>query len=149
MNKGLRVTPNIFEVLFRGTSVLSRVTRGWAWFCLVHGVNRVTEDLSGAMRSLLVIDQSEMGVKSDWRRADRVDTLREMSGWETARVRSSAYDVMISAVVGQSWRKKLNRVGDITEPCGTPERIMRFGLTVVRYKQAAVLPRRYVASHRM
>ena len=79
-------------------------------------MNRVTEDLSGAMRSLFVIDQSEMGVKSDWRRADRVDTLREMSGWETARVRSSAYDVMISAVVGQSWRKKLNRVGNITEP---------------------------------
>ena len=31
-------------------------------------------------------------------------------------VRSPAYGVMISAVVGQSWRKKLNREGDITEP---------------------------------
>ena len=45
-----------------------------------------------------------------------METLREMSGWETARVRSSAYDVMTSAVVGQSWRKKSNRVGDIMEP---------------------------------
>ena len=79
-------------------------------------MNRVTEDLSGAMRSLLTIDQSEIGVNSSWRPAERVETIRELSGWETARVISSAYDVMISAVVGQSWRKKLNRVGNITEP---------------------------------
>ena len=38
-------------------------------------------DLSGAMRSLLAIDQSEIGVKSEWRRAERVETLGEPSGW--------------------------------------------------------------------
>ena len=90
VNMGSRVTPKIFGVLLRGTSVLFRVTWGWAWYCLVHGVNRVTVDLSGAMRSLFSMDQSEIGAKSDWRRAERVETLREMSGWVTARVRSSA-----------------------------------------------------------
>ena len=43
-------------------------------------MNRVTEDLSGAMGSRLVVDQLETGVKADWRRAERVGTSREISG---------------------------------------------------------------------
>ena len=75
-----------------------------------------------------------------------METLGEPFGWETTRVRSYAYDVMTSAAVGQTWRKNLNMGSDITEPRGTPERITRFGLTVVWHKQAVVLSRRYVAS---
>ena len=47
MDKGSRVTPNIFGVLFKRTSVLSRG-------------NRVTEGSSRAMTSLLAIARSEI-----------------------------------------------------------------------------------------
>ena len=33
----------------------------------------MTVDFSGAMGSLLEMDQSEMGAKADWRRADEVN----------------------------------------------------------------------------
>ena len=99
----------------------------------IHGVNRVTEDFYGAIKSLLAVDQSEMGVKSDCGRAERVDRSIEMSGCVTAKVRSSAYEVTISAEEGQSCKNQLKRVGEMTEPCGTPERMMRCGLVADWY----------------
>ena len=115
-NEGVQSDAQDFRGLASGMGVPLRVTRGCAWYCFVHGVNKVTEDLSGAMRRRLVIDQSEIGVKSAWRREERIEVSGVQSGCETAKVRSSAYDVIISAVAGQSWRNQLNKVGEITEP---------------------------------
>ena len=58
------VTPRILGVLSRGTGELLTVTCGWQLNWLVQGVKNVTEDLSGAMVSLLFRDQSWMGEKA-------------------------------------------------------------------------------------
>ena len=43
--------------------------------------------------------------------------------------------------------KKLKRQGEMTEPWGTPQRTFSCLEVEKEYRQAAVLPRRYAASH--
>ena len=42
--------------------------------CVVLFSSRSNRVTVGLMRSLLAIDQSELGMKSDWRQAERVET---------------------------------------------------------------------------
>ena len=62
------MTPKILGVLTVGTGVLSMRICGWALTWLVHRVNRVTEDLSGAILSLFAVAQSATGAKASERR---------------------------------------------------------------------------------
>jgi hypothetical protein len=117
------VTPSIFGHLQRGTSIPSIVTAGRSPTCLLCGVKRVTCDLVGAMESFFLAAHSIMGVTPSWSFRPRV----ARSGSDSNAVKSSAYDVRMSARVGQSDTKKLNRLGDKTDPCGTPDlRIIGF-----------------------
>ena len=65
----------------------------------------------------------------------------------TAAVKSSAYDVASWTDWGYEETYWLNRIGERTEPCGTP--VWRgYGLEVLLlYLQVAVRPRKYVVSH--
>ena len=68
-------------------------------------MNRVTDDFSGAIVSLLSLAQSWMGAKASERMLEIGAASLVMSGWLTARVRSSAYDVIIWGEIGELLRK--------------------------------------------
>ena len=90
MYKGSNVTPRILGVLTVGTGVLSMRICGRALTWLVQGVNRVTEDISGAILSLFAVTQSATGAKASERRGAMTDASLVILGWETATVTSSA-----------------------------------------------------------
>ena len=78
-------------------------------------------DLVGSMARWLLVAQCCIGAKLLLRFCSRVG----MKGDCSRMVRSSAYKVVTYAGVGQSARKKLKRQGEITEPWGTPDLLMR------------------------
>ena len=90
VNSGSKVTPRILGFLLVGTGTLSMVIRGLAFTWLVQGVKRVTDDFSGAMPILLALAQLAMGAKAPDRSSEMDEASREMSGFATAMVTSSA-----------------------------------------------------------
>ena len=90
VNKGSKVTPRIFGFLSVGTGMLLMASWRLAPTWLVQGVKRVVEDLSGAIFILLALAQSSIGLKAWESCEDITEASREMSGWETATVTSSA-----------------------------------------------------------
>ena len=90
VNKGSKVTPKIFGFLSVGTGTLLMASWRLAPTWLVQGVKRVVEDLSGAIFILFALAQSSIGLKASESCGDITEASREMSGWETATVTSSA-----------------------------------------------------------
>ena len=66
---GSRVTPRILGVFTSGSVVLWRLTCGWAWNCLVQGVNKVTEDFAEEICRWFLSAHSTMGGKDPFRRS--------------------------------------------------------------------------------
>ena len=101
------------------------LTLGCAWCCFVQGVNRVTEDFSGAIFSLLSFAHFSIRGNDSFSESCRCVASSVMSGSVSAMVRSSAKAEFTAAGLGQSPEKKLYSVGERTAPCGTPLCIVR------------------------
>ena len=84
-------------------------------------MNKVTLDLPGAMDRLLLSAQDSIWLRSSLRAVVRVGR----SGEDSPTVKSAAKGGLRAACWGKSETKKLKREGEMTEPWGTPEWIVR------------------------